>query len=79
MRFSMILLIAITLSVLLACKANSVTMSDDNCMKFSFDTLPFFGGSDKEPEGSDSVRGGDSEPREYTYDATGRKVPVRTE
>ncbi len=54
---------------------------DDNqaCMKFSFDSLPFLGGSAKANESEQEPTAvSDQEEVEYTYDAMGRKVPVRT-
>ena len=53
--------------------------SNDGRMKFSFDTLPFLGGSDKGGESEqEPSAASDQEEVEYTYDAMGRKVPVRT-
>jgi hypothetical protein len=56
-----------------------VGLNDDGGMKFSFDTLPFLGGSGSECDESQGRNIDSSEPKEYTYDATGRKVPVRTD
>ncbi len=52
--------------------------SGDGCWKMSLDSLPLFGDSSEEK--SDSAGAGEYvEPTEYTVDATGRKVPVKTE
>ena len=51
---------------------------DQGRLKFSFDSLPFLGGSDKEGAAGQERAVSDQEEDEYTYDAMGRKVPVRT-
>ncbi len=49
-------------------------------MKFSFDSLPFMDESKAEPKDSDEY-GEEDVPvkKRYTYDATGRRVPLNTE
>lgn len=61
--------------------APAATAADGGCMKFSFDTLPFLGDSGKEREDEQRPVEEDDRPasERYTYDATGRKVPVGTE
>lgn len=50
----------------------------DGGWKVSLDSLPLFGDSSEEESGGGSAQEY-AEPTEYTYDATGRKVPVSTE
>lgn len=74
----------IIVAVLMAAIAHAdghagVGLNDDGGMKFSFDSLPFLGGSEKECDDSSRGPADCGEPKEYTYDATGRKVPVRTD
>jgi hypothetical protein len=56
-----------------------VGLSDDGGMKFSFDSLFCIGSPDKASGESSESAAPAGEPKEYTYDATGRKVPVRTD
>jgi hypothetical protein len=52
--------------------------NDQGRMKFSFDSLPLFGDSAKDRDCGARQVPDDHEDDEYTYDVTGRKVPVRT-
>ena len=56
--------------------ADSPQKDDGGSFKFNFDSVPFF---DEEKESAVRQEKPEDEPTEYTYDATGRKVPVRTE
>ena len=63
-----------------ACGATTDFRQDDSGgVKFTMKSLPFF--DDEESDGSGEISRGneyDPEDEEYTTDAVGRKVPVRT-
>lgn len=74
------IVIAIVMMVMCAgsSRADNFGGGQDGGWKVSLDSLPMFGDS-KDEETSGSSGQEYAEPTEYTYDATGRKVPVSTE
>lgn len=75
-------LIPLAVVVIAAVVSPTAIMADDgNCMKFSLDPFALLGESDKERSGEDRPQKIDdrTDRERYTYDATGRKVPVSTE
>jgi len=70
------------IALLLLLCAPAHAMDADQCgrVKFSIDDLPFFGSPDSRPAEERPEKKANVRPREeYTYDAMGRKVPVRTD
>ena len=71
-------LLAMILCCGIASAAEDDWKSGNGCWKMSLDSLPLFGDRSEDESGSAGA-GEYVEPTEYTVDATGRKVPVRTE
>lgn len=71
--------IAAAMVMLMSGSCAAFEQDDEGRVKFSFSSLPMFGESGGD-SGSGERRASDyEEENEYTYDAMGRKVPVRTQ
>lgn len=57
----------------------AIDSEKDGCMKISIDSLPMFGGSEKEDEDKQEYVDDATDEEKYTYNAMGQKVPTRTE
>jgi hypothetical protein len=76
----MTLMLLLAAAMLLVCAPGHAADCDDGGrIKFSFDSLPLLGNSDKSADSASEYVDDTPENERYTYDAMGRKVPVRTD
>lgn len=79
MKYVLSVIAIIMMMLLIGWTGFAVDSEKDGCMKISIDSLPMFGGSEKE-DGNKSEYVDDATSEEkYTYNAMGQKVPTRTE
>jgi hypothetical protein len=57
----------------------AIDSEKDGCVKISIDSLPMFGGSEKEDGDRQEYADDATDKERYTYNAMGQKVPTRTE
>jgi len=77
---SIMYLIAVMSVLLFVCGVSYPAGNDDEGgFKFRLDSLPFFNDSKEEPDRPPVVEDDYTDEEKYRVDATGRKVPVRTE
>lgn len=79
MKFTVLLILSGFLIAFLCGTGFAIDSEKDGCVKISIDSLPMFGGGEKDDEDRPKYVDDATDGEKYTYNAMGQKVPTRTE